>query len=90
MGLKCSHACSGLFLSKCEKNGSRRMDLGFIVLSLRVIGNIVCRLMVAPPIIVAAWPMVVLLWQHAEYLILKFRRFMMHCAHIKKFYSHTH
>ena len=29
----------------------------------------VCRLKIAPPIIVGAWPMAVLLWQHVEYIL---------------------
>ena len=30
---------------------------------------IVCRLKIAPPIIVGLWPMAVLLWQHIELLL---------------------
>ena len=30
---------------------------------------IVCELMVAPPIVVNAWPMAVLLWQHVENIL---------------------
>ena len=44
---------------------------------------IVCGLMIAPPIIVGAWPMAVLLWQHVECLLLLHSSLLLKIYYIK-------